>query len=73
MPRAIIESTPEESTPEYRAGPSQTRGTAQDVESEEDMDVDAEGEDDEDAEGELDDAQNDVCFPKQCTKYLIIA
>ncbi|VDC00152.1 unnamed protein product [Peniophora sp. CBMAI 1063] len=65
MPRAIIESTPEdESTPESRAGPSQSRGAAQDVESEEDMDIDAEGEDDEDAEGELDgefdDEQNDV-------------
>ncbi|KZV65750.1 hypothetical protein PENSPDRAFT_689567 [Peniophora sp. CONT] len=60
MPRAIIESTPEdESTPEYRGGPTRTRGAVQDVESEEDMDVDAEGED-EDAEGELEDEQDDA-------------
>ena len=67
MPRAIIESTPEdESTPEYKGGPSRTRGTAQDVESEDEMDVDAEGEDDEDAEGEVDDEQNDVRFRIWC-------
>ena len=44
MPRAIIESTPEdESTPEYKGGPSRTRGTAQDVESEDEMDVGSAG------------------------------
>ena len=68
MPRAVIESTPEdESTPEYKGGPSRTRGAVDDVESEDDMDVDAEGED-EDAEGEVDEELN-VRFPALVTRH----